>query len=63
MDIALGDSEVSYVYNPYDAPTFKGGLSANFGGTVFQDKPNSRHDIISVYTTPFEEDVCVKGKM
>lgn len=63
MDIALGDSEVSYVYNPYDAPTFKGGLSANFGGTVFQDKPNSRHDIIYVYTDPFEEDVCVKGKM
>lgn len=63
MDIKLGDSEVSYVYNPYDAPEFKGGLSANFGGTVYQDKPNSRHDIISVYTQPFESDVCVKGKM
>ncbi len=61
--IKLGNSEVSYVYNPYDAPKFKGGLSRAFGGTVFQDKPNSRHDIISVYTDPFEEDVFVKGKM
>jgi len=63
VEIRLGNSEVSYVYNPYDAPKFKGGLSRTFGGTVFQDKPNSRHDIISVYTTPFEENVCVKGKM
>lgn len=63
MEIKLGDDEVSYVYNPYDAPKFKGGLSRAFGGNAFQDKPNSRHDIISVYTAPFEEDVCVKGKM
>ena len=63
MDITLGDSEVSYVYNPYDAPGFKGGLSTNFGGSVLQDKPNSRYDIVSVYTAPFEQDVCVKGKM
>lgn len=62
-DITLGDRDVSYVYNPYDAPGFKGGLSRAFGGTVYQDKPNSRHDIISVYTEPFEQDVCVKGKM
>ena len=63
MEIKLGDKEVSYVYNPYDAPTFKGGLSVAFGGTVYQDAPNSRHDIISVYTEPFSEDVFVKGKM
>lgn len=63
MNIPLGDGEVSYVYNPYDAPSFKGGLSRAFGGTVYQDAPNSRHDIISVYTEPFEEDVQVKGKM
>ena len=50
MDIKLGEDAVSYVYNPFDAPRFKGGLSANFGGTVFQDKPNSRHDIVSVYS-------------
>ena len=63
MDIKLGENEVSYVYNPYDAPKFKGGLSATFGGAEFQDKPNSRHDIISIYTAPFEKDVFVKGKM
>ena len=38
-------------------------MSRAFGGTVFQDKPNSRHDIISVYTDTFGEDVFVKGKM
>ena len=63
MTISLGTDEVSYVYNPFDAPTFKGGLSRAFGGTVYQDKPNSRHDIISIYTEPFDKDVQVKGKM
>lgn len=63
LKIKLGNNEVSYVYNPYDPPHFKGGLSAAFGGAVFQDVPNSRHDIISVYTEPFSEDVFVKGKM
>jgi len=63
LNIKLGDSEVSYVYNPYDAPAFKGGLSRSFGGSVFQDEANLRHDIISVYTAPFEKDTFVKGKM
>jgi len=61
--ILLGNETVSYVYNPYDAPAFKGGLSRAFGGTVFQDLPNSRHDIISVYSEPFAQDTFVKGKM
>ena len=61
--IRLGEEEKSYVYNPYDPPEFKGGLSRAFGGAVFQDPPDSRHDIISVYTAPFEEDTFVKGKM
>ena len=30
---------------------------------MFQDPPNARHDIISVYTAPFERDTQVKGKM
>jgi len=63
VTLPLGEEEISYVYNPYDAPTFKGGLSAAFGGSVFQDEPNSRHDIISVYTAPFEKEIFVKGKM
>ena len=62
-EIILGNNEVSYVYNPYDAPWFKGGLSRAFGGSFYQDKPNSRHDIISLFTEPFEEDTFVKGKM
>ena len=63
MDFTLGKKAVNYTYNPYDAPRFKGGLSCNFGGSVFQDKPNSRHDIISVYTEPFENETRVQGKM
>ena len=63
MEIRLGNDAVSYVYNPFDAPKFKGGLSRAFGGSVYQDKPNSRYDIISVYSDPFKDDVCVKGKM
>lgn len=63
MDIKLGEDAVSYVYNPFDAPQFKGGLSRAFGGAVFQDKPNSRYDIISLYTKPFEKDTQIKGKM
>lgn len=63
MTLVLGESEVSYVYNPYAAPRFKGGLSRAFGGAEFQDKPNSRYDIVSVYSEPFEKDMFVKGKM
>ncbi len=63
MKIRLGNDEVSYVYNPFDAPKFKGGLSRAFGGAVYQDKPNLRYDIISVYSDPFKNDVYVKGKM
>ena len=43
--------------------TFKGGLSANFGGTAWQDAPNLRDDIITVYTPEFTEDTFVKGKI
>lgn len=63
VKISLGSKEASYVYNPFDPPRFKGGLSRAFGGTVYQDKPNLRYDIISVYSEPFEDNVCVKGKM
>lgn len=61
--IRFGEETISYVYNPYAPPKFKGGLSANFGGSQFQDAPNSRYDIISVYSDPFDEDTYVKGKM
>ena len=63
VSLPLGNETITYTYNPFDPPRFKGGLSCNFGGSVFQDKPNLRHDIISVYTSPFEKDAFVKGKM
>jgi len=63
LSLPLGKASVSYTYNPFDPPRFKGGLSCNFGGSAFQDPPNARHDIISVYTAPFERDTQVKGKM
>jgi predicted acyl esterase len=59
----LGQGEKTYVYNPYAPATFKGGLSTNFGGNAWQDKPNSRYDLISVFTPEFEEDTFIKGKM
>ena len=51
------------MYNPYDPPEFNGGLSRAGGGGCFQEKPNSRYDIITVYSDTFEKDVFVKGKM
>jgi predicted acyl esterase len=61
--IPFGQGEVTYCYNPYNPATFKGGLSANFGGNAWQDPPNSRYDIISLYTPEFLEDTFIKGKM
>ncbi len=61
--IPLGQGEITYRYNPYNPAVFKGGLSANFGGNAWQDPPNSRYDIISLFTPEFTEDTFVKGKM
>lgn len=63
LEIPLGSSDVSYVYNPYNPPEFNGGLSCNFGGAQYQQKAGSRYDIVSIYSEPFENDVFVKGKM
>jgi len=61
--LQFGHGEVTYRYNPYDPASFKGGLSANFGGNAWQDPPNSRFDIVSLYTDVFSEDTFVKGKI
>ena len=61
--IKLGQGRISYKYNPYAPASFKGGLSANFGGNAWQDPPNLRYDIITIYTAEFDEDVLIKGKM
>ncbi len=63
MTFTLGTGEITYRYNPYNPATFQGGLSTNFGGTAWQDKPNSRYDILSFYTPEFTKDIFVKGKM
>ncbi len=63
IKFVLGDKAVSYEYNPQNPATFNGGLSTNFGGSAWQDKPNSRNDIITLYTNAFSEDTFVKGKM
>lgn len=59
----LGGGEKSYTYDPRDPATFEGGLSNNFGGTVFMDATDLREDIISCYTVPFKRDTHVRGKM
>ncbi len=62
-EIKLGDKDITYTYNPYDCAEFPGGLSSGFGGVTFQPPANSRFDIITVYTSEFEEDIHIKGKM
>lgn len=63
LNFSLGDGERTYVYNPYAPASFNGGLSTNFGGSAWQDAPNSRYDIISFFTPEFSKDTFVKGKM
>ncbi len=60
---SLGDKAVTYTYNPFDPPSFPGGLSSNFGGVSFENPPDIRYDILHSYTSPFEKSVLVKGNM
>jgi hypothetical protein len=59
----LGGESVTYKYNPYAPARVKGGLSTNFDGNAWQIEPNSRYDVISVFTPEFEEDTFIKGKI
>lgn len=59
----LGEGEITYTYNSYAPATFRGGLCTNFGSTAYQDPPNSRYDIKSFFTPPFECDTLIRGKM
>ena len=61
--VGLGAGTVRYRYDPADPARFKGGLSCNFGGSAWQDAPNTRQDMISTYTPTFEKDTFIKGKM
>ena len=63
ITLPLGTQAQTYRYNPYAPATFNGGLSANFGGTAYQNPPFQRPDILTVYTPEFAEDTGVKGKI
>ena len=60
---AKPSTEISYIYNPYAPASFKGGLCNNFGGMQIQDNPNSRYDIVSFLSAPFEASCKVEGRM
>lgn len=51
----------TYLYNPWNPASFKGGCCHNFGGQQIQDKPNSRYDIRSFLTEPFQQPVRLRG--
>lgn len=63
IEFTLGDKPVTYTYNPFDPPSFPGGLSSNFGGVAFENPPYTRYDIIHSYTGVFEKDTLIKGNM
>lgn len=63
MEVSLGSETRTYTYDPADPPSFRGGLSCNFGGSVFQAPPGEREDILTVYTAPFARDTAVRGRM
>jgi len=63
MKIELGKESVTYRYDPRDPAVFKGGLCTNFGGSAWQNAPNSRGHIITLYTREFDKDTFIKGKM
>jgi putative CocE/NonD family hydrolase len=54
--------EITYLYNPYAPAEFKGSGCYTFGGMQYQDPPNSRYDIISFLSAPFERDSLLKGR-
>lgn len=53
--------EITYLYNPFAPATFKGSGCYTFGSMQFQDEPDSRYDIKSFISEPFEEDRMIKG--
>ena len=53
---------ITYTYNPAAPAPFQGGCCNTFGGMQVQDKPNSRYDILSFLTEPFEQATQVRGQ-
>ena len=55
------ENRIIYTYDPRNPATFKGACHGNFGGVALQDPPNSRQDIISFISKPFEQDKIIEG--
>lgn len=65
-DRSLGEASsrpgrIDYVYNPFAPASFPGGVCNNFGGLKVQDPPNSRYDIVSFVSRPFESHAVFDG--
>lgn len=52
---------ITYIYDPRDPASFKGGCHGNGHGVMLQDPPNSRQDIISFISEPFKEERIIEG--
>ena len=63
LDAAPGPGgERRYVYNPAAPARFSGGVCNNFGGMRLQDPPDSRYDILSFLSAPFEARHLFEGR-
>ena len=63
LTLPLSGQPVTYPYDPFDAPSFPGGMCTNFGGAAYQPAPGARRDVVTVYTPPLDADTFVKGEM
>ncbi len=58
------NGEITYRYNPYDPPFFRGGPNAFFtecDGAALQEDMNMRPDVKSFMSEPFKEDMRFRG--
>ena len=64
MELALGEGERSWTYDPKrPAPSFPGSGGLCFGGMRKQPKPDFRDDIVSFVLPPVESQLDVRGRM
>ena len=54
---------VSFVYDPFDPPSFKGSGAHCFGGMQPQEEPRKRGDLLTFLSAPLERDLDVQGKI
>ncbi|MBR2453774.1 MAG: CocE/NonD family hydrolase [Clostridia bacterium] len=56
MALTLGTDTATFIYDPLDPPSFS-------AEGELQEKLSARSDVISLYTTPLDKDVFIKGQM